>query len=125
MLQTCLCFGFAERVEDEVYNCTVFMDQEGGIRGRHHKSQIGVGTSSAWNFNRIGRKIRPFDTRLGPVGMLICADRWEPMITRTLALDGAQLLLILSYGSRKKQQNETVLTRTRENGLSIMEANVG
>jgi hypothetical protein len=57
--------------------------------------------------------------------MLICNDRWNPMIARTLALDGARLLLIPSYGSRSRDQNRAVLARARENGLPIVEANVG
>ena len=124
-LRTCLCFGFAERIDDEVYNSAIFIDQEGTIRGRYHKTQFAEGTHESWDFNRIGRQIRAFDTPLGRAGMLICADRWNPMIARTLALDGAQLLLIVSYGSRSKAQNETVLARARENGLPIVEANVG
>ena len=124
-LRTCLCFGFAERIDDEVYNSVVFIDQEGVIRGRYHKTQLAEGTHDSWQFNRIGRQIRAFDTPLGRAGMLICNDRWNPMIARTLALDGAQLLLIVSYGSRSKQQNEAVLARARENGLPIVEANVG
>ena len=47
------------------------------------------------------------------------------MIARTLAVDGARLLLIPSYGSKAKAQNETVLARARENGVPIVEANVG
>ena len=124
-LRTCLCFGFAERIDNEVYNSVVFIDQEGVIRGRYHKTQLAEGTHDSWEFNRIGRQIRAFDTPLGRAGMLICNDRWNPMIARTLALDGAQLLLIVSYGSRSKQQNEAVLARARENGLPIVEANVG
>ena len=124
-LRTCLCFGFAERIDDDVYNSAIFIDQEGAIRGRYHKTQFAEGTHESWDFNRIGRQIRAFDTPLGRAGMLICADRWNPMIARTLALDGAQLLLIVSYGSRRKAQNETVLARARENGLPIVEANVG
>ena len=47
------------------------------------------------------------------------------MIARTLVLDGAQFLLIPSYGSKGKAQNHTVLARARENGVPIVEANVG
>ena len=40
-------------------------------------------------------------------------------------LDGAQYILIPSFGSKSKGQNETVLARARENGVPIVEANVG
>ena len=124
-LSTCLCFGFAERVGDEVYNAAVFIDQAGEIRGHYHKTQLAEGTGPDWYFNRIGKTIRAFDTPIGRAGILICNDRWNPMIGRTLVLDGAQLLLITSYGMKTKVQNETVLARARENGVPIIEANVG
>ena len=47
------------------------------------------------------------------------------MIVRTLVLDGAQYIMIPSFGSKSKGQNETVLARARENGVPIVEANVG
>ena len=124
-LGTCLCFGFAERVGREVYNAAIFIDHGGAIRGHYHKSQLAEGTGPDWYFNRVGKTIRAFDTPFGRAGFLICNDRWNPMIARTLVLDGARLLLIPSYGNKSKRQNETVLARARENGVPIVEANVG
>ena len=124
-LRTCLCLGFAERIEDEVYNAAVFIDHEGEIRGKYHKTMLAEGTGPNCNFNRVGKALRAFDTPGGRVGIVICNDRWNPMITRTLVLDGAQLILIPSYGSKTSEQNETVLARARENGVPIVEANVG
>lgn len=124
-LNTSLCFGFAERIEDEVYNCAVFIDHDGEICGKYHKTQLAEGTHSSWNFNRIGKTIRAFDTPMGRAGIVICNDRWNPLISRTLVLDGAQLILIPSYGSKGKTQNQAVLARARENGVPIVEANVG
>ena len=48
------------------------------------KSQLAEGASDSWPFNRIGESLRAFDTPLGRVGMMICNDRWNPMIARTL-----------------------------------------
>ncbi|MYE90371.1 carbon-nitrogen hydrolase family protein [Candidatus Poribacteria bacterium] len=120
-----LCFGFAERIADEAYNCAVFIDHNGEICGKYHKTQLAEGTHSSWNFNRIGKTLRAFDTPIGRAGAVICNDRWNPMIARTLVLDGARLIFIPSYGSRSKSQNEAVLARARENGVPIVEANVG
>ena len=124
-LKTCLCFGFAERIGTEVFNTAVFIDGEGEIRGKYHKTQLAEGTHPTWHFNRVGKELRAFDTPFGRAGILICNDRWNPMIARTLVLDGAQMILISSYGSKKKAQNEAVLSRARENGVPIVEANVG
>ena len=55
----------------------------------------------------------------------ICNDRWNPDIARIPVLDGAQFLLIPSFGSRNRDQDAAVLARARENGVAIVEANVG
>ena len=124
-LAACLVFGFAERIGDEVYNAAVFIDNRGQIAGKYHKTQLAEGTSSPWSFNRVGKTIRAFDTPLGRTGILICNDRWNPMIARTLVLDGARMILVPAYGAKTRLQNNTVLARARENGVPIVEANVG
>ena len=55
----------------------------------------------------------------------ICNDRWNADIARIPLLDGARFLLIPSFGSRSKSQDFAVLARARENGVPIVEANVG
>ena len=54
-----------------------------------------------------------------------CADRWNSDLARLPVLDGAQLLLIPSFGSCAPEQDEAVVARARENGVAIVEANVG
>jgi predicted amidohydrolase len=124
-LKMCLVFGFAERVEDDVFNCAVFIDHKGDIRGKQHKMQLAEGYDPAWWFNRLGRASRAFDTPFGRCGILICNDRWNPALARIPALDGAQFLLIPSFGSRDESQDQAVLDRGRENKLPVVEANVG
>jgi len=124
-LNICLCFGFAERIGQKVYNAAIFIDNSGYIRGKYHKTQLAEGTHESWKFNSIGKKIRSFDTPFGRAGFLICNDRWNPEIARTLVLDGAQYLLIPSFGSKSREQDKEVLARARENGVPIIEANVG
>ena len=124
-LNTCLAFGFAERVGDEAYNCALFLDQQGEICGKYHKVQLAEGTHSSWSFNCVGKRLRAFDTPIGRAGFVICNDRWNPNIVRALVLDGARIILIPSYGAKSKRQNQAVLARARENGVPIVEANVG
>ena len=59
-LRMCLCFGFAERIGDDIYNAAIFVDADGEIRGKYHKTQFAEGTHPSCNFNRIG------DARCGP-----------------------------------------------------------
>ena len=124
-LNTCLAFGFAERIGDEAYNCALFLDCQGEICGRYNKVQLAEGTHSSWRFNRVGKRLRAFDTPIGRAGFVICNDRWNPQIVRALVLDGARVILIPSYGDKTKSQNRAVLARARENGVPIVEANVG
>jgi len=125
-LKTCFVFGMAERIgRRDVYNTAVFLDHRGHVRGKYHKARLAEGYDPAWHFNRIGDRMRAFDTPLGRCGMLICNDRWEPLIPRTLVLDGAQFLCILTYGSTSRAQDAAVLARARENGVPIAQSNVG
>ena len=124
-LGICLAFGLAERIGGDVYNCAVFIDAAGEIRGTYHKMQLAEGYRDDWWFNRLGKRARAFATPFGTCGMLICNDRWNPEIARIPVLDGARYLLIPSYGSRGRHQDRAVLARARENGVPIVEANVG
>ena len=124
-LNTCLAFGFAERIGDEAYNCALFLDEQGEICGRYHKVQLAEGAHSSWPFNCVGKRLRAFDTPIGRAGFVICNDRWNPHIVCALVLDGARIILIPSYGDKSKRQNRAVLARARENGVPIVEANVG
>ena len=124
-LKMCLVFGFAERIGEDVFNTAVFIDQEGAIRGKQHKMQLAEGYHPSWWYNRLGAHNRAFDTPLGRCGILICNDRWNPELAKIPVLDGARLLLIPAMGSRSKRNDETVLARGRENGIPVVEANVG
>ncbi|MDP6040935.1 MAG: carbon-nitrogen hydrolase family protein [Candidatus Latescibacteria bacterium] len=120
-----LAFGCAEHIGRNVYNCAVFIDSTGRLCGKYHKMQLAEGSHSSWWFNRLGKNSRAFNTPFGRCGFLICNDRWNPDIARIPVLDGANYLLIPSFGSRSKAQDEAVLARARENGVPIVEANVG
>lgn len=121
----CLVFGLAERIGKDVFNCAVFIDNTGKIAGKQHKMQFAEGYHPDWWFNRLAKNNRAFDTPYGRCGIMICNDRWNPQIARIPALDGAQFLVIPSFGSRSKAQDEAVLARGVENNLPVIEANVG
>lgn len=124
-LGICLAFGFAERLGQEIFNCAAFIDRNGRLCGRYHKMQLAEGSHRSWWYNRLGKKSRAFNTPFGRCGFLICNDRWNPDLGRIPVLDGARYLLIPSYGSRARAQDRAVLARARENGVPIVEANVG
>jgi predicted amidohydrolase len=124
-LEMCLVFGFAERIRQDVFNCAVFIDQRGKIRGTYHKMQFAEGYDADWWFNRLGTSSRAFDTPYGRCGILICNDRWNPQLARIPVLDGARFLIIPAFGSRSESQDKAVLSRGKENSVPVIEANVG
>lgn len=124
-LSMCLAFGFAEKIDGDVFNSAVFIDHTGKISGKYHKMRFAEGYHPSWWFNRLGQKSRAFDTPFGRCGMLICNDRWEPRLAQIPVLDGARFLIIPSYGFTGTTQDEAVLKRGQENGVPVIEANVG
>ena len=121
-LRTCLVFGMAElKDRNDIYNTAVFVDHRGRICGAYNKMQLPEG----YSFDRPGKTVRAIDTPVGRCGMLICKDRWNPKIARALVLDGARFLCIPTYGNKKRVQDRTVLRRARENGVPIVQSNVG
>ncbi|MBT5707655.1 MAG: carbon-nitrogen hydrolase family protein [Verrucomicrobia bacterium] len=124
-LKMCLAFGFAELIDGDVFNSAIFIDHDGEISGKYHKMQFHEGYHPDWWFNRLGKISRTFETPFGRCGFLICNDRWNPDLARIPSLDGAQFLLIPAYGSRSSAQDEAVASRSRENGVPVIEANVG
>ncbi len=124
-LRMALSFGFAERIGRDVFNCAVFIDGSGRLCGKYHKMQLAEGYHPSWWFNRLGERSRSFDTPIGRCGFLICNDRWDPDLARVPVLDGAQFLLIPSFGTKDASQDAAVLARARENGVPVVEANVG
>lgn len=91
-----ICFGVAERVldggVDVRYNSAVCV-QGGRLLGSHRKVHLPLGESEAY---RAGSSFDAFDTPVGRLGMMIDFDKTFPESSRTLALDGAELLACLS-----------------------------
>ena len=124
-LSIVLCFGYAEQRDDGVYNAAIILGPDGEHCGTYYKTQLAEGSCDDWDFNRLGSNLQAIDTPLARVGTMICNDRWNPLIARAQVMDGAQAILIPSYGSRSREQNLAVIARARENGVPVVEANVG
>lgn len=124
-LKMSLAFGFAEAVGDEIFNCAVFIDHTGRLRGRYHKMILAEGHERGQWYNRVGVKSRAFHTPFGRGAFMICNDRWNADLARIAVLDGARFFLIPSYGSKHRSQDDAVLAIARQNGVPVLEANCG
>jgi predicted amidohydrolase len=87
-----VCAGYCELDDGVRYNSAVCVSG-GRILGHHRKVHQPLGESASY---RAGEDLAAFDTPVGRVGMLICYDKAFPEAARTLALDGAQVLCIMS-----------------------------
>ena len=87
--------------------------------------QLSEGYGPGQWYNRLGARSRAFNTPLGRFAFMICNDRWNADLARIPVLDGARCLLIPSYGFKGAAQDKAVLALARQNGVPVVEANVG
>jgi len=84
--------GFAERgVEGQLFNAAVLFEPQQRPRfyRKTHLPYLGYD-----RFAEVGRSLEVFETRIGRLGILICYDMRPPEATRTLALKGADLIVL-------------------------------
>nr|WP_298377656.1 carbon-nitrogen hydrolase family protein [uncultured Halomonas sp.] len=92
-----IVFGLAERgsqdsrdVQGALYNTAVLFDDRGTQLGAYRKRQL---WDREHDHFRPGDKYCVLDTRLGRIGLMICYDNEFPEVARTLAGQGAQLVV--------------------------------
>ncbi len=91
--------GFLEKDGETLYNSVIMIDPDGDIIAKYSKTHFAQGYSINPSCYLPGQGYPVFDTPFGKVGILICYDRQLPEPARILAVKGAQLLLLPSYGS--------------------------
>lgn len=116
-LRIYLIFGFLERDGSDLYNACVLMGKEGEVLAHYRK----ITTAGEYEITP-GGELKPFDTPLGRIGLLLCSDRgWDNV--RTLALQGAGTIFIPMDGSGGPENTEKMCWRARDNGCWIAIAN--
>ncbi len=85
--------GLIERDGDRIFNTTAAIDSSGDVIDTHRKLHLpGLGVD---RFVEAGDREPPvFDTPVGRVGLLICADMIFPEAARVAALKGAEVIAI-------------------------------
>lgn len=81
--------GFVEDVGTHLHNSAVLIDDQGQEVGRYRKSFLWA-NDNEWF--KPGDRVPVFQTRLGRIGMVICADTRAPEIIAKLVRDGAELV---------------------------------
>jgi len=122
-------YGGAKIEGDRVYNAAICVGPDGAELGHAAKQFL-------WHFDRRwfarGETLRPVDTPLGRLGLLVCADGRIPTIAATLVERGAQMLVMPTawvtsgrdpHALENIQADLMANVRARENGVPFVVAN--
>ncbi len=125
-LKIFLVLGFLESSDTKLYNTAILIDPDGDIIGKYRKTHFYQGYDVNPEDYIPGDEYPVFDTPFGKVGIVICYDRQLPEPARIMALKGAQILIVPSYGGYSDDNGwNTALMRTRayENELPVIFCN--
>ncbi len=106
--------GLLEKEGDVVYNTAVLIDRQGKLAGKYRKvslprEEIDGGITP-------GNSFPVFDTDFGKIGMMICWDVTFPDAAKTLALNGADVILMPIAGGYIK----LAMARALENQVYLV-----
>ena len=84
-----------ERANNAYYNTLVTVDADGRVLGSYRKAHIpeSPGYHEKFYFSPGDTGFKVWPARYGAVGAAVCWDQWFPETARSLALQGAELLL--------------------------------
>ncbi|WP_236046676.1 carbon-nitrogen hydrolase family protein [Paractinoplanes ovalisporus] len=94
-----VCAGYCEAGGDGARYNSVVCVGEGRVLGNHRKVHQPLREDASYSS---GDSFTAFDTPVGRIGLMICYDKAFPESARTLALDGAEIIVCVSAwpGSR-------------------------
>ena len=99
--------GFAEAGRVHTYNSAAYLEA-GEVRHVHRK--LYLPTYDIWEERKHftpGDAMRAFDTRIGPVAVLICSDAWQPAIAVLAVQDGARVLIVPANSTGRRSNIES------------------
>jgi predicted amidohydrolase len=114
--------GFTEKDEKKgkIFNTGLLLDPKGDIIVHYHKQFL---ATHDHNWFEVGENGCPVvDTELGRIGLLICFDGRIPEITRSLALQGAEIIVDMANFFAMDQAEMWVPARAYENGVWFVAA---
>ena len=87
--------SYFERAGQAYFNSLAVIDADGKVLGNYRKSHIpdGPGYTEKFYFSPGDTGFKVWQTRAGCIGVGICWDQWFPEAARSMALQGAEILL--------------------------------
>lgn len=94
-LDVVLPISFFERAVNTQFNSIAIIDADGEILGVYRKTHIpdGLPYAEKFYFTPGDTGFKVWNTKYGRIGVGICWDQWFPETARSLALQGAEILL--------------------------------
>src|SRR6056297_2044921 len=86
---------FERRAAGIYHNTAVVLEADGSLAGRYRKAHIPDDPAyyEKFYFTPGDDDLRPVETSVGRLGVLVCWDQWYPEAARLMALAGADILL--------------------------------
>lgn len=120
-----IAVGFVEAAMGyQFFNAALYLEQ-GEIKHLHRKVYLPTyGLFDEQRYFSHGWQFRAFNTRLGPIGMLICEDMMHPSAPYILALDGATTILCLASSPARgveegDEPSSTTIWRTQTSSAAL------
>ena len=123
-LKVVLPVSFFEHANNAYYNSVAIIDADGAQLGLYRKSHIpqGPGYEEKYYFNPGDSGFRVWPTRHGKIGVGICWDQWFPECARSMALQGAEILL---YPTAIGSEPENPQLKSRDHWQRVMQGHAG
>ncbi len=104
--------GIYERDGSLIYNTALLIDRQGNVGGKYRKTHLPE-TEISGGLTP-GDSYPVFHTDFGTIGIEICYDNFFPEVARSLAVQGAELILLPIWGDMRGQGYEwDVVARAR------------
>jgi len=115
-------FGFPENIDGLVYNSACFIGEDGEVIGSFQKVHLWDEESK---YFQPGSSFKVWPTNIGKIGIMICYDTEFPESARSLALQGAELIVAPTANMAPFQhvQQLYIQTRAAENQVFVATTN--
>lgn len=119
-----VCGSVASRRGEEFFNTAYVFDRRGDAIAEYDKTHLFAPSGEDKHF-RAGEALCLFELDGRPCSLIICYDIRFPELTRTLALDGAELLFVVAQWPEKRTMHLETLARARaiENQMFLVLCN--
>lgn len=111
-----------EQLAERIYNTVALFDRGGELVGKYHKVHLPEGEDEVAT---PGDGYPVFETDFGRLGALVCFDLNFPEAARSLALDGAEIIMWPTMWSQPRAHYTDAILRARaiENKVFLVAAN--